>query len=150
MSVVLLDASVVIALVIPEEVSEQAVALVHDAAFSHRRLVCPPHLRYEVLTAIDNRTRLTDKAQRLSAKEANDAINVFLMFGISMVNSTALHRRAWELVQKRRVPTVSIGLYLALADLLQSPVWTADHRLLQVRDAGHPLVQWIGDYTRAA
>lgn len=44
------------------------------------------------------------------------------------------------------MPSIYDSLYVALAELLDTPVWTADQRLQRTMGPDYPLIRWIGDY----
>jgi predicted nucleic acid-binding protein len=145
MSDLLVDASVVVKWLIREEHSEQAVRLRRVALAMRWRFVCPPHLTTEVINVVYLRTRRGEPSLRLTADQASDAIDDLLTYPFEPVRANELYRHAWAVAREYQIPTIYDALYVALADLHATPVWTADLRLFRtVGDAS--LVRWIGDY----
>jgi len=54
--------------------------------------------------------------------------------------------RAFELAARFRRPAAYDAHYLALADYLECPLWTADQRLYNAVRADFPRIRWLGDY----
>ncbi|HUZ03271.1 MAG TPA: type II toxin-antitoxin system VapC family toxin [Thermomicrobiaceae bacterium] len=142
----LVDASVAIKWVLPEEYAEQAVKLRGDSLAVGDQMVYPPHMTSEVMNAIYRRTWRGDPGVRLTLEEADDAAAAFLSLSIRQIRSPRLYQRAWMLAHSYRIPTIYDSLYVALAELLDTPVWTADRRLQRTMGPDYPLVRWIGDY----
>lgn len=90
--IVVVDASAAIKWVV-EEFSEQAEALLNDAATS--AIVGPPALITEVANALFQRARRRDPATRLTVDEAQAALDRFLALGIQLLSSDALYQEAF-------------------------------------------------------
>lgn len=146
MSVRLVDASVAIKWVLPEEHAQQAVRLRTDTVIAGGQFVCPPHMTSEVMNAIYRRTSRGDPDIRLTVDQANDAVAAFLSLTVRKIHSQQLYRQAWTLAQRHAISSIYDSLYVALAELLGTPVWTADRRLQRTMGPGYPLIRWIGDY----
>ncbi len=91
--IVVVDASAAIKWVVEEEFSEQAEALLNDAATS--AIVGPPALITEVANALFQRARRRDPATRLTVDEAQAALDRFLALGIQLLSSDALYQEAF-------------------------------------------------------
>ena len=146
MSVRLVDASVAIKWALPEEHAEQAVRLRRDGLAAGEQIVCPPHMTSEVMNAIYRRTQRGDPGARLTFEQADDAVVAFLSLTIRQIRSQRLYRQAWRLARRHRIPSIYDSLYVALAELLDTPVWTADRRLQRTMGPDYPWIRWIGDY----
>ena len=75
---------------------------------------------------------LTRRAQsgQLSTALARSALSAALnMEGIEFVDSVDLHLRAWELACRLDLPSLFDAHYLALAEMRNCELWTADRRL---------------------
>jgi len=117
----------VLKLAVPEEDSERAQEQWEQWAQQGTEVVAPPLLWYEVTSVLRNRAH----RGRLTLDESSEALEALLSLNISIVSPTDLHRRAWELATRLDQPTAYDAHYLALAQELDCPFWTADHRLYQ-------------------
>jgi predicted nucleic acid-binding protein len=70
MSDLLVDASVAVKWLIPEEHTEQAVLLLRGARVSRSRFICPPHFTSEVFNVVYRRMQRGDPSVRLTADQA--------------------------------------------------------------------------------
>ncbi|MGB2713699.1 MAG: type II toxin-antitoxin system VapC family toxin [Vicinamibacterales bacterium] len=137
----LIDASVAVKWVIPEEHSEQARALLDDARRLRRPLVGPPILASEVTNAIFQRMRRRD----ISQAEAQHALTAYLDFSVRLIELPALYRYAFKFARDHDMKSTYDGLYVALAAELETTLWTDDQGLLD--SVGETFfVRWIGDY----
>ncbi len=141
--IVVVDASAAIKWVV-EEFSEQAEALLNDAATS--AIVGPPALITEVANALFQRARRRDPATRLTVDEAQAALDRFLALGIQLLSSDALYQEAFAFARQHRLPDIYDTLYVVLAQRLGAQLWTDDRRLLDAVRALAPWVRWIKDY----
>ncbi|HEY7060087.1 MAG TPA: type II toxin-antitoxin system VapC family toxin [Chloroflexota bacterium] len=142
--VIVVDASAAIKWVVREEFSEQALTLYDDAASS--AIVGPPALLTEVTNAIYQRTRRRDPATRLTAEEAQAALDRFLTLGVRIEASDALYREAFGFARQQALPNIYDTLYVVLARLLGTELWTDDRKLLDAVRNVAPWVRWIRDY----
>lgn len=145
MSYLLVDASVAIKWLFREEHSEKAVLLRRGATAMHWPFICPPHFVSEVINVVYQHTRRGDPAQRLSEPRAGEAIDDLLSYSFTLIRSNELYRHAWAVARRYEISSIYDALYVALADIYETPLWTADMPLHKaVSDAS--LVRWIGDY----
>jgi predicted nucleic acid-binding protein len=73
------------------------------------------------------------------------ALDAFFEMEFEVIWAEELYRHAWFVAHEHRIPSISDALYVALADLHSTPVWTADLKLVRTI-ADERLVRWIGDY----
>jgi predicted nucleic acid-binding protein len=141
---VVVDASVAIKWVVEEEFSEQAEALLSDAASS--AIVGPPALITEVANALYQRTRRRDPKTRLTVEEAEAALARLLGLGIQLVSSDSLYPQAFAFARQHGLPDLYDTLYVVLAQRLGTDLWTDDRKLLDAVRHLAPWVRWIKDY----
>ena len=77
-------------------------------------------------------------------------MTTFLAYPIELVWVADLYEQAFRLAGRHRLPSVYDGLYVVLAQLLHTELWTADERLLTSLGTAAPWVRWIGDYPQAS
>lgn len=146
MNDIVLDASVAVKLVIPEEFSRQAAALIEDSRNAGQRVVGPPLLVGEATNAVLQRFRRGD----LTTGEAEIAVHDILSLAIIVTLPPGLIEEGFRFARDHELPTVYDSFYVVLARVLNAELWTDDRRLLRlIRDTA-PWVRWIGDYPLTA
>jgi predicted nucleic acid-binding protein len=91
---------------------------------------------------------LTRKATRgiLSFDEVRGALRNALGMKVTLLDPPGLSERALELAVRFSRPAAYNAHYLALAEYLQCPFWTADERLCNAIHSAFPYIQWLGNY----
>jgi predicted nucleic acid-binding protein len=141
---VVVDASVAVKWVLDEEFTQQARHLLRDSV--RLPILAPAHLTSEVTNALYQRVRTTDPTKRISAAEAQEALTQFLRFRIALRAEPELYQQALRFAQTYRLSQIYDSLYIVLAQLTQTKLWTADQRLVHAVATSAPWVRWIGDY----
>ncbi len=116
---IVLDASLVVEVLLQ---TPKAVALTEDLLVSEEDLHAPHLVDVEVLQVL---RRLCTRGE-LTDRRAQEAATDLADLPIFRHSHELLLARAWELRQNL---TIYDGVYVALAELLQVPVWTLDQRL---------------------
>lgn len=101
------------------------------------QLVAPGLLRYEVTNAFH---RLSLAAPRNRA-EVRRGLADALALPIELINDAWLHESALEFAERFHLKAAYDAHYLALADRLACPFWTADRRLYNSVSRSLPWVQ---------
>lgn len=125
-----------------EEYSFQARALVRDALGRQEPIIAPPLLLSEVTNVIRQRLR----QGRLDLAEARALLAQLLAVPLSLQAPETLYDRALVLADQYNLPAVYDAHYVALTELLDATLWTADQRLLRALGGRLPFVRWIADY----
>lgn len=142
-----IDASVAVKWVVTAEVlSDRAQALLTDALNAGKALVGPPHLTSEVANALYRRVRSQDPARHLTANEAEQALGAFLAIPITAVTPGGLYERAFAFARLRALPSLYDALYVVLAQLGGTELWTADERLIAALGSSAPWVHALATY----
>ena len=141
-SQVCVDANVVVALVTAERFSHAALALWQELTKRDWQPVAPLLLRYEVTSTLHR------KIVRgvMASEDARRALREALALDIHYLDPPDLSLRAFELAARSERPAAYDAHYLALADHLNCPFWTADERLYNTVHADFPHIRWLGDY----
>jgi len=142
------DASLAAKWVFGEELQQQAEALYQETIVAGERIVAPPLLPIEVTNIVRQRMRRAKQPGEpiLSLAEARQHLERFLTFSVELRLPPGLHQRALELAHAHGLPAVYDAHYVALAQLLDCPLWTADRSLVGAVQEKLPFVRWIGDY----
>lgn len=120
-----IDASVVLKLVVVEADSERAAVLWRALAARREPAVAPALLLFECVSTL----RRLVQQKRLKAGAARLALDRLLVLPIAFPTPDGLVDRAWQLAAHFRQPQAYDSFYLALAELLDIPFWTADEHL---------------------
>jgi predicted nucleic acid-binding protein len=139
---VVIDASVAVKVVIEEEFTDRARALIADSLRDRRLLIGPPHLVSEVTNAIYRQAR----DGNITASEAAQALRQFLDLPFLFWWSQELYQRAFDFALPHRLTRVYDSIYAVLAQELNVEFWTDDRRFLEAVGPMAPWIRWIGDY----
>lgn len=138
-SSICVDASLVLALLLPEELTTRVEVLWQEWLDARVEVVGPPLLFAEVTSVL----RAAVFFGRIAPEDGEGYFTEFLSMGIRQVEPPDLQQRAWALARAHNRPRAYDAQYLAVAEALGSALWTADRRL--TRAVGHPAVRWVGD-----
>lgn len=140
-----IDASIALKLFLPESDSLRAQQLWEQWQRDGTALVAPALWAYEVTSVIRNRTHRGN----LPAELEHELILALHGLPVQLHSLPQLHVRAWELAQRFDRPAAYDAHYLALAEGLGCPFWTADQRLWNVVRSELPWVHWLGAVSAA-
>lgn len=136
-----IDASLALKLVLPDPDSPTVRALWQRWVDAKVELVAPPLWIYEVTSALRNKV-----SRRLLSPQAGEAaFQAIHAQGVRFLHPPGLHEAAWKLAHDLQRPTAYDSFYLALAQELGCPCWTADKRLYQAVKHKLDFVKWIGE-----
>lgn len=121
---VCIDASVALKLVVDEDGSAAARELWRTWAVGGVLPIAPPLLPFECVSALRRMVVRGD----LDGRRATAARDQLLALPIQLAAPPALFVHAWNLAAKLERPQVYDSFYLALAELLDTVLWTADER----------------------
>lgn len=131
---VVLDANLLVSLVVPMDYSERAAMEMSRWLERGVDLFAPFLWSYEAVSSL----RKFVAAGQLRRDEAYTALDHLLAFEVQDVAPTAeLHRRALTWAERLQDFVAYDSAYLALAEELDAPFWTADRKLAKrVRSLG--------------
>lgn len=141
-----LDASVAVKLVLDEELSDRARALVSATLRDRELIVAPPLLPIEITNTLLKHTRAPGG---FSVGEAERQLDRFFELPLEIRNPNGLHRQALSLAHAFGLPAAYDAHYVALAETLSCDLWTDDRRLLRTLAGRLPFVRPISDYGAA-
>ncbi|MDO8750394.1 MAG: type II toxin-antitoxin system VapC family toxin [Dehalococcoidia bacterium] len=134
------DASLVVAWLVPSQRSMPVEDVWLAYAQGEDEYVAPPLLPAETLSAI---RRLTSRGL-LSQEEASGLVTDFLSLSIPMLAPAGLYQHAYALATRYHHSTVYDTCYLALAELLSCDLLTLDQRLYNAVKQDYPAVRLVG------
>jgi predicted nucleic acid-binding protein len=141
---VVIDASVLFKVLIREEFSDRSQALYANALHASRPVFAPPHWATEVTHGLYRLVR----RRGITGEEADQALRQFLQFPVQVITAPELYYRALLFSRAHTVSTYD-SLYVVLAQMLDTELWTDDRRLLSSVESIAPWVRWIGDFSLA-
>jgi len=115
-------------LAVPEDGSAHVERLWEEWSAQECEVVAPALLWYEVTSVLRNRAH----RGALEIDEAKEALDTLLGLPVAIVSPPDLHQTAWELATVLNQPAAYDAHYLAVAQSLGCPFWTADGRLYRV------------------
>lgn len=121
-SQICLDSSFAFKLLVEEEGSEEASALLEGWLEDGASLVAPVLIAYE-LTAV---LRKAVRRGRLTESLAEEGIDGFFRLGVTLHSARVLHQLALRLANELGLGTAYDTHFIALARVLDCPLWTAD------------------------
>jgi predicted nucleic acid-binding protein len=139
---VVLDASVVLKLVLREDLSDRADALIQATLQRGEPLYVPPLARYEVTNALLQRVR----RGLMTEGQAQSVLSDLFQLRLLPVEPPRLHALALTFAVSSLIRSAYDAAYVTLAQLLGVELWTADRNLLNALGDRAPWVRWIGDY----
>jgi len=140
-SKVCVDASFMVALLIPESFSRTTLRLWEEWVLGDVSIFAPALLRYEVISA------LYRKALRglVTWDDSQSAQVQFLSLDIDFQDPKGLPARAVELARFYQRLNTYDAFYLALAEHLDCKLWTADERLYNAVHKDFGYLRWLGE-----
>lgn len=139
---VVVDSGVIIAMVlVDEEFHEQAYRLIQGFSRTGETVVAPMLLRYE-LTAV---LRKAVYQGRITHRRGVSLLNNALKLNIELVDDDALLVEAFAIARQYGFARTYDPLYVALAQRVDSVLWSADQRLVRSVNRTFPAIRWLGD-----
>jgi len=121
---VVVDASVMLKLLLPEEGSEAVHGLWRKWVEADIEITAPFLLAYEVVSVLRNKVF----RQELPPEAGDAAIGAFLSQEVSLLHPHGIEETAWALARRWNLPAAYDAAYLALAEVTGCELWTADRR----------------------
>jgi predicted nucleic acid-binding protein len=136
---VCVDASLIVALLMPERYTQRALALWQAWIDNDLRILAPALLGYEVTSALYRKVL----QGKIELHDGQAALEQFLALEIESVHLPELHIKASALARQFERPNTYDAHYLALADHFACPFWTADERLYNTVKSTFEWVKWV-------
>ena len=124
-SAICVDASFIIRSLTPNPDLQDATGLLEQLVENKQPLIAPSLLSYEVSSVLHRLQHLN----RVESQIAQEAFVTFQQLGITLIDSPQLHNLAWRLAQQFGHSRTYDAAYLAVAQLYNAEMWTADKKL---------------------
>lgn len=141
-SPICVDSGILLKLVLQEPDSHLAEALWQSWISAGVQPVAPQMFPFEVTAVL---RKLTHR-QIIQPALAKKMLTTALSIDISLQTFDGIHQRAWQLAADFNRPTAYDTHYLALAEHLDCPFWTADQRLFNAVSGKLAWVHWLGNF----
>ena len=120
-----IDASFLLKLFLPEEDSEKVHELWSSWIENSVEVVAPTLIMFEASSVIRNKLH----RKFLNEKDASEIIDRMKRIDMTLVYTDEILESAWEIASRLRMPVLYDCFYLALAQLINTPLWTANEKL---------------------
>ncbi len=141
-SLICVDANVVIWSLVPSPLSDKAEELLEEASARQITLIAPALLAYEVVSVLRRLVYLN----ALTSEEGEEAFSTFLQLPIRLSQRKGIIPLARQLAKQLNRPRAYDTSYLAVAQMYDCVLWTADEKLYNAVEAKLPWVKWLRDY----
>lgn len=136
-----IDASIVLQWYLPdEEYGERALGLLNRYISDDLEIIAPSLLEYEVLNGLV----IAGRRGRIKEEKIISAIEGFLHLGITLVNLSELYFKVGHYCKTYNRSAYDAA-YLALAEVEETPLVTANEGLYHSVKKNLSWVKWLGD-----
>ncbi|MFC1977744.1 type II toxin-antitoxin system VapC family toxin [Chloroflexota bacterium] len=141
---VCVDASLAILWLIPTQQDPLAESLLQSWDQAGTEFIGPPLFDAEVTSTIRRHVYF----KKLLPAQGEKAFLFYRELGVKIVSPPELPRVAWELAKEYHQPRTYDMQYLAVAELEDCELWTADSRLANSLKGKAKRIRWLGDYDK--
>jgi predicted nucleic acid-binding protein len=124
-SQILIDASFLLKLLLPEEKSEQAERLWREWIEDSLEIIAPTLVVFETSSVIRNKLY----REIIDEEDADRLITQLKELDITLTYTEDILGEAWEISKILNSSTPYVCFYIALSKFLNIPMWTADGKL---------------------
>ncbi|MBI4286396.1 MAG: type II toxin-antitoxin system VapC family toxin [Chloroflexi bacterium] len=136
-----IDASLLIAWFLPEQYSHVVADLMQTWERDGVELIAPPLFHAEVTSVLREQVYFG----KLLPEDGEKAFFHYQQTGVKSINGVGLQQKAWELAKRLNLPRAYDMQYLAVAELADCELWTADKKLATSLQAKAKRVRWVGE-----
>ena len=138
---VVVDASVAVKWLVREAYSDRAVMLSRSWVSQGVRIIAPYLMAVEISNAMYRKVR----QRQIDLDSARRLVDNLIGSGLILWEPKGLHSRAMELAAQLRQSAVYDTHYLALAEIMDCDLWTADERFFRAAAGQFSNLRWIGE-----
>lgn len=144
LSSVCIDANIAVAWLSWEQYTAEANALRRDWIERGIEMLAPSLFHAEVVSTI----RRHVYSGRMLSEEGEAAFSVYLKIPVKIIDTPEVQRTAWELAKKFNQPVCYDMQYLAVAEIEDCQLWTADKKLADSLRNKTKRIRWIGEHRK--
>jgi predicted nucleic acid-binding protein len=142
-STVCVDSSLALDWLLPTENSEAIDRLWLSWKVAGIGIVVPPLFHVEVTSVI----RRLVHSKRLLSEEGEILFLEYVGMQVETIDYTDVPGTAWKLARRFNLPSTCEMQYLAVAELEDCELWTADRKLVDALRGKSNRVKWVGNLT---
>lgn len=140
---VVIDANILVAFGLSDEPLHTQAHQILSIWQSSQTVLAAPRLFRSEITAV---MRKAVYQARITHEQGRSLLAQFLAYPVDFHEDDALLKTAYELAERFKRPRAYDAQYLALAQRLACPFWTADERLFNAVQDQFPNIRWLGDW----
>lgn len=145
MEEITVDASVIIKLVIPEDMSDKANVLIGNVRAKGIKLIAPYLYEPETVSVLSRKVW----EGKLTETQADAALESLRNIPVKLLSFAGQADRAWIIARQFNMRYAYDAFYVALAEHRGCELWTADKKLYSTVHSAFPFVNWLGNYRRS-
>ncbi|MBM2825419.1 MAG: putative nucleic acid-binding protein, contains domain [Dehalococcoidales bacterium] len=138
---VCIDSSLALAWLLVAQQNDNADAIRQEWSEKSVELLGPPMFHAEVTSVLRQQVFF----KRILPEEGEELFSVYLEIPIRIIDGQQIYRKAWELAKKFNLPVCYDMQYLAVAELADCELWTADKKLASSLKGKAKRIRWVGE-----
>lgn len=139
---VCVDSSLALAWLLVAQQNDNADALRQEWSEKRIKLLGPPMFHAEVTSVLRQQVFF----KRMLPEEGEEVFSIYQEIPVRTIDEPAMYRKAWELAKEFNLPVCYDMQYLAVAELEDCELWTADKKLANSLKRRTKRVRWVGEY----
>lgn len=140
-----IDASIALHWILPTSQSSLADTLLKRWDDAGLQIIGPPVIDIDVTAVIRKLTRM----KLLLPQQGDQAYQIYTQAGIDIINPPSLTQTAWEMVGTYDQVHITDLYYLALAELVDAELWTANRHFYANLKDKNQRAHFLGEYSAA-
>lgn len=141
---VCVDSSLALAWLLVAQQNDNADALRQEWSEKRIKLLGPPMFHAEVTSVLRQQVFF----KRILPEEGEEVFSIYQEIPVRTIDEPAMYRKAWELAKEFNLPVCYDMQYLAVAELEDCELWTADKKLANSLKRRTKRVRWVGEHIK--
>lgn len=141
---VCVDSSLALAWLLVAQQNDNADALRQEWSEKRIKLLGPPMFHAEVTSVLRQQVFF----KRILPEEGEEVFSIYQEIPVRTIDEPAMYRKAWELAKEFNLPVCYDMQYLAVAELEDCELWTADKKLANSLQGKVKRIRWVGEHIK--
>jgi len=141
---VCVDSSLALAWLLVAQQNDNADALRQEWSEKRIKLLGPPMFHAEVTSVLRQQVFF----KRILPEEGEEVFSIYQEIPVRIIDEPAMYRKAWELAKEFNLPVCYDMQYLAVAELEDCELWTADKKLANSLQGKVKRIRWVGEHIK--